>query len=281
MKQTDMFFKDEKPWVVCYSGGHSSALVAIEAVRKHGKDNVCLLNHNISPKVEHEDIKRFKEEVANYLGIEITYANMEGWEEKTPLDVCRDKSAFKVQKNNALCTYALKTEPFLNWLKTYYPATTGEIRDDVTLLYGFDKDEPDRIIRRNSHMGTLGYKTEFPLAFWERTIDVTEEIGIKRPSTYEIWKHANCIGCLKAKKQHWYLVFCLRPDIWEEAKLAESEIGFSIIKDNFLDELECQFKRMRDKGIIPTEKIKYQTFWAAVKKEIPEEEMRLPCECAI
>ena len=57
-------------YVVCYSGGHSSALVAIETVRRYGKEDVILLNHNISPEVEHEDIKRFKEEVAKYLGIE-------------------------------------------------------------------------------------------------------------------------------------------------------------------------------------------------------------------
>ena len=46
-------------YIVCYSGGHSSALVAIEAVRKYGKEDVILLNHNISPEVEHKDIKRF------------------------------------------------------------------------------------------------------------------------------------------------------------------------------------------------------------------------------
>lgn len=55
-------------YVVCYSGGHSSALVAIEAVRKVGKENVILLNHDISIEVEDRDIKRFKQEVADYLG---------------------------------------------------------------------------------------------------------------------------------------------------------------------------------------------------------------------
>lgn len=73
--------------IVCYSGGHSSALVAIEAVRKYGKSKVILLNHDISSNVEHEDIKRFKNEVAEYLGVEITYANAVNFEEKTPLSV--------------------------------------------------------------------------------------------------------------------------------------------------------------------------------------------------
>lgn len=45
--------------LVCYSGGHSSALVAIEVVRKFGKENVILLNHDIKSTSEGEDIKRF------------------------------------------------------------------------------------------------------------------------------------------------------------------------------------------------------------------------------
>lgn len=73
--------------IVCFSGGHSSALAAIETVRKYGRENVILLNHDISPHVEHEDIKRFKQEVADYLHIPITYANMPGWEDTPPFFV--------------------------------------------------------------------------------------------------------------------------------------------------------------------------------------------------
>ena len=102
-------------YVVCYSGGHSSALCAIECVRKFGKENVILLNHDISPEVEHEDIKRFKKEVAEYLGLDITYANMERWEIKTPLRVCRELGGFKFGLSPVLCTTKLKTEPFKKW----------------------------------------------------------------------------------------------------------------------------------------------------------------------
>ena len=61
--------------IVCLSGGESSAIVAIEVVRKFGKENVALLNHDISSKVEDADVKRFKKEISNYLGLPITYAN--------------------------------------------------------------------------------------------------------------------------------------------------------------------------------------------------------------
>lgn len=205
--------------IVCFSGGHSSALAAVESVRRYGTEGVVLLNHDISPIVEHEDIKRFKREVADYLGLPVTYANMDGWETTTPLQ-CMMESKYQSPQLN-FCTKMLKTRPFLRWLKEY-----GQPGDEI--IYGFDANETQRMIRRTVAMAKMGYKTAYPLADWPRTIRATEEIGIARPSTYETWKHANCIGCLKAGRQHWYCVYCLRPDIWETAKAAESAVGRSI-----------------------------------------------------
>lgn len=86
--------------IVCYSGGHSSAIVAIEVVRKFGKDNVILLNHDISSWVEGADIKRFKKDVADFLGLPITYANVDGVTDVNLLpdqfDVVVKAQAFKV-----------------------------------------------------------------------------------------------------------------------------------------------------------------------------------------
>lgn len=132
----------------------------------------------------------------------------------------------------------------------------------------------------------LGFRTDFPLALWEeRTIATTEEIGILRPNTYSLFKHGNCAGCLKAGRQHWYVVYCTRPDRWEKGKFAEEEIGYTIIKGTSLEELEPMFERMREIGIQPTEHIPAATFWANVKKqlkiEIVEDEALVPCECAI
>lgn len=267
-------------FIVCFSGGHSSAIAAIETVRKYGKDNVILLNHNISKNVEHQDIKRFKEEVANYLGIKITYANMKDWDKYDPLDVCINIRAFKVGNGSALCTNRLKVAPFNNWLKSNYPSKPFNLRDDITIIYGFDKNEKWRIQRRIGVLQAMGYKCDFPLAFWERTIVNTEEVGINRPITYNRFRHANCIGCLKAGKQQWYIVYCLRPDLWEKAKFAENIIGYSIIRNEYLDEIEYKFETMKYKGIIPTEKIPYQRFWSEVRKELKDDD-NLPCECFI
>ena len=68
--------------IVCLSGGESSAIVAIEVCRKFGIDDVVLLNHDISSKVEDVDVKRFKKEISNYLGLPITYANHADFEKK-------------------------------------------------------------------------------------------------------------------------------------------------------------------------------------------------------
>ena len=270
-------------YIVCYSGGHSSALVAIEAVRKHGVENVVLLNHDISPNVEHEDIKRFKREVADYLGLEINYANHENWDTMDQFDVCVHASAFKVSQSSVICTSRLKTEPFHEWLAENYPVVEGDMRFDAVVLYGFDSNEGNRITRRAQIMGVMGYITEFPLAMWDRTIEAIEEIGIIRPSVYETYKHANCTACLKAGKQHWYVVYCTREDLWEKARSAEDQIGYSILRAGYIDELEEDFKAMKAAGIEPTERIPHQTFWANVRKKLktitPDAFDNMPCEC--
>lgn len=137
-------------YLVCYSGGHSSALVAIEAVRKHGKENVILLNHDISSAVEHEDIKRFKKEVADYLGLPITYANMPNYESTPPLKVAVEKSGFQFQVGQAICTFNLKTKPFYEYLEQTFPASFESPNKEVCILYGFDANETVRIQRRKN-----------------------------------------------------------------------------------------------------------------------------------
>jgi 3'-phosphoadenosine 5'-phosphosulfate sulfotransferase (PAPS reductase)/FAD synthetase len=135
--------------VVCYSGGHSSALVAIEVVRRFGADGVVLLNHDINGRVEDADVKRFKREVAAALGLPITYANHAKWDEWDQFDVVMHARAFKVRNGEELCTNRLKTEPFKRWL-----AANVE-KSACTVYYGFDANEMTRITRRAGIMGAM------------------------------------------------------------------------------------------------------------------------------
>lgn len=262
--------------IVCYSGGHSSALVALEVSKRYGVENTILLNHNISSKVEHQDIKRFKKEIANYIGIDITQADHEDYEEYTPLKVVRELKAFKVGEGTALCTNRLKTAPFHQWLKE----NCSKDKSNYCIHYGFDAEEEERITNRKIIMRSMGYETQYPLADWDRRIQDTESIGIARPITYKIYKHANCVGCLKAGKQHWYAVYCLRPDIFQEAIETEKYIGYSILKNEYLIDCLPEFKEMQEMGICPSEKMDFQTFWAKVKRTWPGQFNMIPCDCA-
>lgn len=263
--------------IVCYSGGHSSALVAIEVVRKFGAKNCVLLNHDIHPNVESLDIKRFKSEVDKYLNCPITYANHPNWDTKDQFDIVIDAGAFKVGSGTALCTNRLKTGPFEAWLSKNVPDK------DCVIYYGFDANEMARIQRRVGVLSSLGYKSDYPLALWKsRTIQSTKDIGIEPPNTYGIFKHANCTGCLKAGKQHWYLVYIHRKDLWEKAKHAEDTIGYSIMKGNYLEDLEDEFKLMESLGICTTEHEDGRTFAARVRKQLKNIAFDFdekPCEC--
>jgi hypothetical protein len=262
--------------IVCYSGGHSSAVTAIEVVRRFGPSNVTLLNHDIKGTSEGADIKRFKSEVSRYLGVPVTPCNMPGWETKDQFDVVVEAGAFKVGNGTALCTNRLKTRPFEAWLSENAPK-------DSVIYYGFDQTELRRVQRRSSHLALMGYRSDYPLALWpSRTISSTEEIGIRRPASYDRFKHANCIGCLKAGKQHWYVVFCTRPDIWARGVWAEDEIGYTILRGTTLTDLEPLFARMRCAGILPTEHTHAAKFLADVKRILKETITDInekPCEC--
>jgi len=167
----------------------------------------------------------------------------------------------------------------MEWLKVNVPDK------DCIIYYGFDENEKARIQRRSGILGAQGYKTDYPLALWkERTIISTKEIGIDPPMQYSTFKHANCIGCLKAGKQHWYIVYCTRPDVFEKAKLAEDFIGYSIIKDAYLDELEPIFSEMKRIGIPATEHIHANTFWSSVRRagiDTTPDASSKPCECLL
>lgn len=150
--------------IICYSGGHSSAIVAIEVVRIFGKENVILLNHNINPKYEDKDIKRFKYEVAKYLELPITYANINGITDEKDIpsqfEVCIKKGTFVNPANRQiLCTYVLKTEPFYEYLKNIE-------KENICCYYGFDENELNRVERRKGILSIDNIETDFPLALW-------------------------------------------------------------------------------------------------------------------
>ena len=125
-------------------------------------------------------------------------------------------------------------------------------------------------------MAAMGYQTEYPLTWETRTIHEIEEVEIDRPKPYSIFNHANCTGCLKAGKQHWFIVYCLYPEIWAKAKQAEDAIGYSILKQGYLSEFEAEFAKLKEKALPPTEKTKPQK----IARKLIKDDDNLPCECS-
>lgn len=281
--------------VICFSGGHSSAIVAIHVAKTYPDDNIILLNHDINPKYEAKDIKRFKKEVADYLGLPITYASINGITDPNKIpsqfEVCIKANAITdFRTSQALCTNRLKTEPFLAYLGHNFALydTLFETQKDVICYYGFDVDEPDRITRRSSIMGAIGYKTAYPIAFEDVAIQNTNEIGITPPDTYRIFLHANCIGCLKAGLLHWYVVYVLYPDIYQEGIDMEEQIDFTIhtvtrkkvSSPITLKELAIIYESMKNEGFEATEHQSAKKFGYQLKiRQITECNINKPCEC--
>lgn len=272
-KQQKEIIMSNVKYVICYSGGKSSSECALSVAKKYGAENVILLNHDITPKREQACTKKLKQDVAEHLGLTIYYANHKDWDVVTPVQVCVDAGAWKVGNGQILCTNRLKTEPFKKWLKENDPECEN------VYVYGFDKSEPSRVNRRAQIMGQMGYKTEFPMLWPEYEIVRLESIGIDPGSVYQTFNHGNCVGCLKAGWQHWYIVYCTRRDVWEEAKKGENEIGYAIHKDKdgpvYLEDKEELFDSMIAAGVVPTEKIKPQTFWAQARAAVNEHEKEL------
>lgn len=281
--------------IVLLSGGHSSALVAIEVVRKYGKGNVILLNHDINPMYEDIDIKRFKRQISEYLGVPITYANIRDIVKDSAIpsqfEVCVESGALTDQNGNALCTSRLKTEPFYKYLNYNFNAVPSlfEAHKDCIIYYGFDKKEKARIQRRSSILGAMGYKSAYILATWEdRTIFSTNEIGIVPPLTYDLYEHANCKGCLKASLLHWYVVYVNDRLIYNEGIWMENELDYTIhtiIRDKVkqtitLIELGSIFEEMHKDGVSATEHQSKMKFAALIRKyQIEEIDSKKPCEC--
>tara|TARA_R110000868_G_scaffold203612_2_gene451515 strand:- start:393 stop:1262 length:870 start_codon:yes stop_codon:yes gene_type:complete len=280
--------------IVCFSGGESSAIVAVELVRKFGKENVILVNHNINSKKEVQDIKRFKNEVANYLGLEITYVNIDGIKDENLIpnqfEVCLKAGAMTSFNGHALCTAKLKTEPFYKWLEINYQRGDNLFakQKQCIIYYGFDIKEFARMQRRSSLLGAMGYKTDYPCLWKDRTIHKISEIGIIRPATYEVFEHANCIGCLKAGLLHWYVVYHTDIETYMEAVNLEDEINYTVhtvVRDKIkmpirLTELAPFYEKMKLDGIPITEHQNKIKFGHLIKKyQIQEVEANKPCEC--
>lgn len=280
--------------IVCLSGGDGSALTAKNVAWRFGKENLILLNHDINSKKEDADIKRFKQDVSDSIGVPITYANYNDIQNPDEIpnqfDICIKAGAMTSPNGNALCTALLKTEPFYRWLSINFPRgnTLFETEKPCIIYYGFGRTELVRIQRRSGLLGAMGYKTDYPSLWDVKPYKRIGQLKIKRARTYKKFKHANCVGCLKASILHWYVTYWHDRVAYFEGVVMEIEVDFTvhtIIRNGVkiaisLKELIPFFEQMKIDGIPTTEHQSAHKFANLLRKyQIEELNANKPCEC--
>lgn len=143
--------------VSLYSGGASSAWVAKYIVEKYGAEN-CVLLHT-DTKWEDADCYRFMDEVADKLGVEITFHN----DGRTPADIFREDLYFG-NFGTAPCSKKLKMNQTFEYVQEMISAGYLPI-----LYFGIDYKEARRAPRiaynykHNVDIFEDGVETRFPL----------------------------------------------------------------------------------------------------------------------
>lgn len=119
--------------------------------------------------------------------------------------------------------------PCTNWLKKRVRKNWEyEHKDyDLTYVWGFDCSEERRA---------------------ENLLDaMSEDLGLKRPKMYDLgYNNNNCIGCVKGGMGYWNKIRVDFPEVFARRAALEREVGYSIIKGVFLDELEPTAGRMSE-----------------------------------
>ena len=188
---------------------------------------------------QHPDSLRFIHDCEQFFGKKVTilhslfYSNVE--------QVCLSVR-YVNGVHGAPCTRALKKQVRKRW-------ELDHITEDLTYVWGMDcneKHRADRIIE-----GFPQVKHEFPLInkgfTKEDAHGICRQLGIRRPEMYDLgYNNNNCIGCVKGGAGYWNKIRQDFPDVFNARAKMEREIGHSILKDCFLDELPTNKGRMSE-----------------------------------
>ena len=188
---------------------------------------------------QHTDSMRFIKDCERVIGKPVTvlsslfYRNVE--------QVCRSVR-YVNGPTGAPCTRMLKKQDRKRW-------ELDHMTEELTYVWGMDCDEKhraDRIVE-----GFPQVKHEFPLI--DNNLSkadahgICKQLGIKRPAMYDLgYNNNNCIGCVKGGAGYWNKIRVDFPDVFKSRSEMEREIGHSILKECFLDELPEDKGRMSD-----------------------------------
>lgn len=183
---------------------------------------------------QHEDSIRFIKDCEKAIGKEIEI--IKSSEYNTVEQCVRVAGCFRNPYNMfAPCT---------NWMKKRVRKAWEEQHNEYELTYvwGFDlkeKARAERTVEANQQA-----KHEFPLI--DRELSKEDVHGLfeklfdfKRPYMYELgYPNNNCVGCVKGGMGYWNKIRVDFPEVFESRKQLEKDIGYTILKECSLEELE-------------------------------------------
>ena len=224
-----------KPLKVCWISAGVSSFIAGYLER----DSIDKFIY-IDVADQHPDSLRFIKDCEKLLGKPIEIAKSKYY--TSVEDACRAKNRIKIPRTG----YA----PCTNWLKKAV-RKEREYKHmfdyDITYVWGMDVEEKARAERLVE--GMFEFNHQFPLI--DRNISkqdahgMCEMLGIKRPVMYDMgYKNNNCIGCVKGGMGYWNKIRVDFPEVFQSRAELERDLGMSILKECFLDELDPNRGRM-------------------------------------
>ncbi|WP_417897778.1 phosphoadenosine phosphosulfate reductase family protein [Bacillus haimaensis] len=264
--------RERKPiHIVMFSGGAASAYVAHYIVQKYGKEN-CILFFT-DTLWEDIDNYRFMEEVAEYIGIEITYRT----DGRTPEEVFYDVR-FLGNSRMAKCSEELKVRQTLIYLE--------ELRDvykmEPILYFGIGPHEQHRAINLQNfyeHNPIEPIATRFPMIeTFKADLDakkiIRDEWKIPLPRMYGLgFSHANCAGrCVRGGLGHYALLYKVWPNQYLEQEDMEQRFrekfdkDVSILKRNSKAFTLREYRKLMDRD--------------GIEVYLSEKDDSIPCVCS-
>lgn len=209
--------------IVFFSGGVGSYGAAKAVVEKHGAKNVSLLFTDTH--MEDEDLYRFLDESASYLGAEL----IEISDGRDPWEVFHD---VKFLGNTRIdpCSRVLKRDLAKDYVTRTYQA------HECTLYIGIDWTEQHRLgaVQKNWHPYVVKAPLCEPPEIEKRELfDHLKQIGIAPPRLYDMgFAHNNCGGfCIKAGHGQFAILLKNFPDLYAMHEAKEREFREFIGKD--------------------------------------------------
>ncbi len=206
--------------IVTFSMGVCSGYVACR-LKDEGRDPICLFSDT---KREDEDTYRFGREIAERWGLNVVEAS----DGRDLWDVFKAEKMIPARQVS-MCSRKMKIEPSQKWLKAF--------TEPARVAYGYDLGEEDRAERTAARWNYPNLLAWFPLIEWQiskqQCFGYFNRHGVKTPSIYGLYRHANCAPCKNFARQDWIRFATFYPEKFTEAMEFEEESGLHWAQEGY------------------------------------------------